>query len=315
MKHSIIILLFISIASTAFSQAKKPTLMVVPSDTWCNLNGYVKEFTVGEHTEKYSDFDRALLENIDLTLAISKIGELMSERGFPLKDLNATLKSLKQQEVEESLSTSKSGDMLAETPLEKITKVAKADIIIELTWNINKTGPMKSLTYNLRALDAYTNKQVAASSGTGDQTSFGEIAVLLEEAVIMHIDQFNNQLQNHFNDLFAQGREVSLICKRWSAAEVDFESYIGPNEEELGIIIEDWMAENTVQGRFNTTDFSANRLTFEQVRIPLQNEKGRAIDTRRWASSLVRMLRTEYQIEAKLTTKGLGQAIITIGEK
>ena len=31
-------------ATLSFGQAKKPTLMVVPSDVWCNQNGYMMEF-------------------------------------------------------------------------------------------------------------------------------------------------------------------------------------------------------------------------------------------------------------------------------
>jgi hypothetical protein len=56
-------------------------------------------------------------------------------------------------------------------------------------------------------------------------------------------------------------------------------------------------------------------MLFEQVRIPLYNEKNRALDTRGWAVGLQRMLRDKYQIEAKLMMKGLGQAQLVLGEK
>ena len=54
---------------------------------------------------------------------------------------------------------------------------------------------------------------------------------------------------------------------------------------------------------------------FEQVRIPLFNENGRALDARSWANGLRRELREKYGIESKLTIRGLGQAILTIGGK
>ena len=53
---------------------------------------------------------------------------------------------------------------------------------------------------------------------------------------------------------------------------------------------------------------------FEQVRIPLVNAQGRALDTRRWARGLVEKLR-QMGITSKLMVKGLGQATIVIGEK
>lgn len=315
MKKLLVIALFAFMAvGTCFAQAKKPTLMVIPSDIWCNQNGYMDSFDNQGHIEQYPNYEKALQSNLDLTLAISKLGEMMTERGFPLKDLSACLKSIKQEAAEESVTTSKDGDMLAETPLEKLTRVAKADIIIQLTWSMNVTGPKKSITFNLQGLDAYTNKQIAAASGTGAPSFSVETPVLLEESILAYIDQFNNQLQGHFDDLFANGREVSLLCKRWSGSELDFESEFGGNE--LSFIIDDWMAANTVEGRFSTSDASANRLVFEQVRIPVINPvNNRAMDTRTWANGLRKDLKDNYGVDAKLTTKGLGQAIITIGGK
>lgn len=309
----VITILVLAGTMAAFSQAKKPTIMVVPSDPWCTENGYMFRWDNQGVTEILPDYDLALKTNSNLALAISKIGEMMAERGFPLKDLAASLRSLRTEAAEESLTTSSSGDDVAESPLDKLKKVAKADIWIHLTYTLNKTGPKNSLTFNMQGIDAYTNKQVAAASGTGQPSFSVEIPVLIEEGVLSHIDQFNNQLQMFFDDLFENGREVSLVCRRWSGSPVDFETeYDG---DELGFLIEDWMAENTVSGRFSTSDTSENRMLFEQVRIPLYNDRGRALDTRTWANDLRKWLMDKYGIEAKLSTKGLGQAIITIGEK
>ena len=56
-------------------------------------------------------------------------------------------------------------------------------------------------------------------------------------------------------------------------------------------------------------------MNFEQVKIPLYDEKGRANDTRSWARGLQKYLKEKYKIESKLTTRGLGSAGIVIGEK
>ncbi len=238
-----------SVASVAcFGQAKKPTLMVVPSDAWCTKHGYVKTYDNQGVTEKYPDYQRALQEDTDLLLVISKLGEMMADRGFPLKDLEAAMRSIRTDAAEDAVTTSKDeGDVLAETPLEVLKRTAKADIILQLTWTVNKTGPKQSVTFNLRGLDSYTDKQVAAASGTGAPSFSAEVPVLLEESVLAHIDNFNNQLQNHFDDLFENGREVKLTCRRWSGSDVDFESEF--DGEELGFLIEDWVTENTEIGR------------------------------------------------------------------
>ena len=313
MKKIILTGLLLLGAAAAFSQAKKPTIMVVPSDVWCNQNGYVTRFDNQGTIETLPDYATALQSNSDLLLAISKIGEMMAERGFPLKDLAASLRTLRTEEAEESVTMSQDGDMIAESPVDKLKRVANADIWMQLTWTVNSVGPKKSLTFNLQGLDAYTDKQIAAASGTGEPTFSVELPVLLQEAIQSHIDNFNNQLQTFFDDLFTNGREITLTCRRWSGSDVDFETEFGG--EELGFLIEDWVAENTVNGRFSTAGATENRLTFEQVRIPLYNENGRAIDARTWANGLRRHLSQKYSIDAKLSTKGLGGAVITIGAK
>jgi len=303
-----IILLFI-LTFSGFSQAKKPTIMVVPSDVWCNQQGYVTEYNDMGTKSTIVDYKTALQKDPDLLLAISKIGEMMAERGFPLKDLASCLKTLDTEAAEESVTAEDQGG-IAESPIDKLRKVAKADIWMKLTWTINKVGPKRSLTFNLQGIDAYTDKQIAATSGTGEQTFSVELPILLEEAILVHIDQFNNQLQTYFDDLFTNGREVSLECKRTNDSDVDFESEF--DGDELSFLIEDWLAANTVEGRFSTSDVTENRMKFEQVRIPLATETGRALDTRTWANGLRKVLRSTYHLKAKLTTKGLGQAYIII---
>ena len=52
---------------------------------------------------------------------------------------------------------------------------AKADILIEVVWNINRRGPKRSVTYTLRGVEAYTNKQVAATQGTGEPSMAADV--------------------------------------------------------------------------------------------------------------------------------------------
>jgi hypothetical protein len=313
MKNILIVILFLSFTLNVFSQAKKPTIMIVPSDAWCNNNGYMMEFDNQGKVVKVPDYKKALQSNTDLLLVISKINELMAERGFPLKNLESAIKSLEGESAEDAMLTSKSGNGVSESPIDKLKKTAKADIWMQLTWTINATGPKKSITFNLQGIDAYTDKQIAGASGTGQPSFTAELPVLLEEAVLSHIDNFNSQLQKHFDDLFANGREVIVRIKKFDSFDGDLESeYDG---EELGTIIENWISANTVQGKFNTTDATENMMFFEQVRIPLYDDKNKALDPRGWLKGLQKTLKEKYTIDSKLMMKGLGQAQLVIGEK
>ena len=286
--------------------------MVVPSDLYCNQHGYMQRFDNQGQTENVPDYKRALQNDPQLLTGITVIGQMMADRGFPLKLMEQELKSLNEESAEDALLTSKSGSDVAESPVDRLKKKSKSDIILQVTWLVNRTGPKYSLTFNLQGIDAYTNKQIAACQGTGDPTFSAELPVLIEESIANHLETFTTQLQNHFDDMFENGREITLRVKKWEDSEFDLESEFGGTE--LSDIIEDWVSANTVKGRFNTSDATENFMYFEQVRIPLFDENQRAMDARRWTRGLINKLKT-LGVPAKLMMKGLGQATIVIGGK
>jgi hypothetical protein len=71
----------------------------------------------------------------------------------------------------------------------------------------------------------------------------------------------------------------------------------------LSNIIENWVHENTVKNRFSTLDATENMMLFEQVRIPLFNEKGQATDTRRWAFNLKKFTKFYYMTLGSFSLK------------
>lgn len=309
-----LIILTLLTVSISYSQAKKPTIMVVPSDAWCNINGYMMEFNNQGTSVKIPDYKRAFQENTDLLVVISKLNGLMAERGFPLKNMESALKTLESESAENAMLTSKSGAGVIETPVDRLKKVAKADIIMQITWTINQTGPKKSITFNLQGLDSYTDKQIATALGTGAPSFSAELPVLLEESVLAHIDNFNASLQKHFDDMFENGREIVVRIKKFDSWSNDLETEYA--SKELGTIIEDWMTANSVKGRFSTTDATENAMLFEQVRIPLYDATGKATDARAFLKGLQSYLKNApYTIPNKLMMKGLGQAVLVLGEK
>ena len=97
MKRLVLLMASLFVCATLFAQAKKPTIMVVPSDNWCVQNGYVQKFDNMGTEMILPDYRAALQQSSDLLLAISKINEMMAEREFPLKNLESSLKTLMNQ--------------------------------------------------------------------------------------------------------------------------------------------------------------------------------------------------------------------------
>lgn len=293
------------ISASMFGQAKKPSLMVVPSDLWCNSNGYVViEDNRGEKIP-VPDYRKALISDRYLIPVISKINGLMADRGFPLKNLESEVKALNTIAAEEAAITAKDGSQVMSTSLSQLRQRSRADIILQLTWSINETGPKRSVTYTLQGLDSYTNKEIATSTGTGEPSFTAEIPVLLEEAVNAHMDEFCERLQNHFDDLLTNGREVSMNIRVFDNAQgANLETEFGG--KELREIIDGWLYDNTVSHRFNLVTDTEVSMNLSEVRIPIYDERGRAMSAVNFGRSLQKYLRDQFQIQAKVDNAGLG---------
>lgn len=300
--------------NAGFDTAKKPSLMVVPSRNWCVRNGYMQQHESLGDTILIPDYRKAYDMDPQLNLVAAKVGNIMTSRGFDLRLMSNVLNTIQNERAEAMVLTSGSGAMLSESPVDMMRRVAKADIWMEVDWQLNKNGMQQSLTFNLSGIDAYTDEQIANCQGTGQPSYSSEVAVLMEEAVTNNLDNFNEQLFAKFNDWFTLGRQIGVQIQVWDSSEHNLESEV--NGEELGVLIEDYISAHTVNHQFTTDMATENRMIFSNVRIPMVDEAtGRAMDARRFGVGLQKYLRDYYQIVAKVMTKGLGQVTVVIGEK
>ena len=316
--QQLIIIALLLLTSFSYSQAKKPTLMVVPADNWCFENGYSEIYNNQGVIKDVPSYRIALQRDTDLDLVITQINGTLSQRGFDAKNLKSQLDKIERVGAEEAMRSSKYGGAeVSESPIDALKKVAKADIILKLGWTVNDDGMEKQVTFILKAIDSYTGKQIAQASGTGAPDFSSPLPILLEEAVASHIDSFLSELQTAFERWFEDGREINLGIRIWDDWDYDLESdEFG--DDELGFLIENWLDDNTVSGRYTTMDAEATMMNFEQVRIPMtylnKNGIAKGLDARRWAKGLSSYLK-EMGIENKLTIRGLGEATLYLGSK
>lgn len=325
MKRVLILGLLLMVSIFVMGQAKKPILMVIPSDSYCDRNNYLQEFTDETGAVRYvSDYNSIFksADSEDLRLVIAELSKLFAERGFPLKDLEQTLKSMNNASIEESLlSSSSSGASIKSTPLDMVKNNAQPDIILDLDYMVKTRGPQRFITYVLRAVDAYSNKVIAANSGDGEPSASATVNQLLEVAVLNYIDSFSDQLMAYFEDMAVNGREIVVKLKVWDNLDVNFETEYFFEDEELELvdIIDYWMQDYTVNHAPVRTRASENFINYEQVRIPLYKErKGRqsAIGAREFVNDLRSFLRKDpFFLDSKIYERGLGEVWLIIGEK
>lgn len=309
-----IILLWLSIigiSQNIFGQAKKPTLMVLPSDNWCEQRYFMTEFDNQGTKQKVPNYKQAFQEDTELGQVITKLNSLLIRKAFSPKVAEQELKSIEAKSAEDNMTRSvNSGAQIYESQLDKLRKRVKMDIVIQLWWKINKD---KSVSFTLEAFDSYTNKSIAAQSFNAAPSN-DIIPVKLEKAISNSFDSFLGDLQNHFEDMLTNGREILITLKRWDNWDKNFETEI--NGEELTDYINRWMNENTVNKRFNRTEATENIIIFEQVRIPIYDKYNNPMDAREFAKGLQKFLKANpFNYEVKLMQRGLGEAILIIGEK
>ena len=70
--------------------------MVVPANVWCTHNGYTQKYNNQGTITEIPDYKKALDNDLNLVNVITKIGELMAEKDFPLKDMASSIRSIEQ---------------------------------------------------------------------------------------------------------------------------------------------------------------------------------------------------------------------------
>jgi hypothetical protein len=316
MKKSLLFICFIY--SLHFSNAQvrptQPTVMVIPSDALLKeLNCFKYIDNQGVKTP-FPDYTSVFIEHPELKQVISKIGELFSDQGFALQDMEAALKQIRDEEAEDAVLQSRDGGDIAQSALDKVLIRAKPDIKLELTYSITPAGgPFRTVTFNIQAIDAYSNKQIASASGTGPNSTETIDSRLLEEAVLTYINNLQSQMQAHFDDLNKNGREVFVRVQVFEDAGFDLEEEF--DDQELNEQITDWMKKNTVNGTYRQAKLTENEIRFSNVRIPMFNTEGYAITASDFARELISYLKTTFKVKSKNISQGIGDIRIVLKGK
>ena len=314
-KIGIFIICLLSTTGGLMAQkATRPRVMVRPAETWCTENGYMSVHENHDIKELIPDYQVALQTNGDMTLVISKIESLMNDRGFRISNFLQAIRGVKAQAARNNGLTSKTtGNGIAVSFMDEINNMAKADVYFDVYWKVSKNGPKNTVSYTLSAYDTYTYNSIASASGTGSPSFTAEIPVLVEEAVMNNMDSFLEQLQGYFDDCIENGRAISLEINTFDEdGSIDMESlYDG---RELREIIEDWISDNSVNRSYNLVDDTETAMVFQDVRIPLYDERERPMNAGIYARSLRKYLES-LQIPVKQGNNTLGRCQLIIGQK
>jgi hypothetical protein len=310
--------LFLLIVSVVYSfaaiaqTAQKPIVMVVPEKAWCIQKGYTKD-------GKTVDYEKALLNN-DVLNAVTRMGAIMAERGYPLKLLSATLDAINNEGALDIALRSKGDGEMIEDDLDQLLRVANADIMVNIAFNRQNVGPRSQIEFRVTGVDAATLKQITGNIGRSS-ASGASFSTLVDEAVSGFMDSFSYQLLQSFQNTVKNGREGTFVFKIASDCPLNFESEVNVNGEsgELAEFIEYWISEHAVSQSFTQGGKSRVRLSFEQVHFPLFGKSGfggrqRAINAEGFIRSISKDL-ANLGISVSTTPIGIGKVYVVLGRR
>lgn len=315
LKESIVALMFLLSTTLTFSQAvNKPSIMVFPDDVWMNSNGYMKEVDNQGVKIMVPDYSKALL-NVELGQVITNVEKLMLERGYPLENLSQTLKSIQDASAIKNMETSQDGNSIEQGDKDLLLNTARPHLILYVSWSVESKGPKKAITFSLKAVDSGSNKPAGAASGTGNELIGASLPVMLETAVLSHIDNFNGQLMTYFNEMFAKGREITVEIQVYENSPKKLNSEINEDGDELSDDIKKWFKSNTVSGAFNLGPKTSTLMQLTSVRIPLRDEEGAAFSADDFGTKLRKYMKKTHQLVCSAYPVGTGKVVLVIGGK
>lgn len=296
------------------TKAMKPIIMVVPEKAWCINHGFTRD-----DDPNSPDYEKALRDD-DVLNVITKMGAIMQERGYPLKNLSSALDELKNEEAMDMALVSKNDGEIMENDLDKLTRVAQADILVNIAFTRANYGPRDMIEFRVTSIDAATNKQIGGEIGHSS-ASGAPITSLLNESVLGFIDQFSSSILRYFDDVITNGREGSVVFKIAQDCPLNFESEITLNGEtgELNEAIDYWMNEKTINGAFTQNGKTRTRLSYEQVRFPLFGKgkfggKQKAINMEGFIKPITTFL-SQFGLSVATTPVGIGKVYVVLGKK
>lgn len=290
-------------------QTQKPTMLVLPSDQLMQRFGCIRtEVSLGKQLQ-VRDYNSYLLADPDAKFIIASIQSAFIEFGYPLNDLEQTLKSINDEEMVDEVSGIKKDSKTI------LLTNARPDIILELDYDMvtdrSSRDYSKSLTYTLRAIDAFSNKVVASIQAAGVKNAKGNTASMMGEAIQKNSKDFTKQINNHFDDLIANGRDITMrvMIDANESFTMSDESIYGDTYADF---ILDYMKVNTLMGTYNLQRNTDTEMYFANVRIKTLNDNGTQYSAYDFARELSKALNKECGVKSKNVTQGLGDAMIII---
>lgn len=202
------------------NQAKQPSVMVVP--------------LVSEELENDADKLRAYIDSNPLVkISLSKIKETFDLKGFPTKDFIGALRVNKNRRL---LSASKSTSF---SVAKALIRDSKAEIIVYVDPDVVGTD-LKEVHFILSAQEAMTGTSFADATLSSGSFRTNDTIMLANRALATIGTNFFYQIEDGFNQMVEEGRDVSILIEFAEGCEVGPFTRLGAERKTLSRALLDW---------------------------------------------------------------------------
>lgn len=163
----------IAMTQVCHARIQKPSVMVVPDSTWCIDNGFATTSSAGVSP----DFTGFIAGTSEWDNVVSEINNIINQQGLDTVNLKT---------------------VLASHGPDSIYSASGADLILYLSWNIEKIGFRTSASVCLRALDRTNGKEAARINGQAPPSMRSDTATLIKDAIYGNIDAFCDMLYRYY---------------------------------------------------------------------------------------------------------------------
>lgn len=285
----------------------KPKLMIIPSDRMLKDEKCLTINTFNGKKTIIRDISGFIVKSEKSNSIISAIQKYFIQIGYPLNDLEQSLKSINNRQISDET------DNIAKDAKTLLLNTVSPDIILELDYQENvitgRTSRKSYINIALSAIDVYSDKVIAVSNKNNLDMSLDEY---LEKGITKDLEILEPQLRNYFTDIVANGREISFRVTLSNDCPINLSDMYNNAGDTYSDWIRRWVITNAKNGSANMVSNTKKEIAFTNVRISNVMDDGTQFNAYEFAGKFRKEFFKTFSLQLSNNSQGLGNALVII---
>lgn len=285
----------------------KPKLMIIPSDRMLKDEKCLTINTFNGKKTIIRDISGFIVKSEKSNSIISAIQKYFIQIGYPLNDLEQSLKSINNRQISDET------DNIAKDAKTLLLNTVSPDIILELDYQENvitgRTSRKSYINIALSAIDVYSDKVIAVANKNNLDMSLDEY---LEKGITKDLETLEPQLRNYFTDIVTNGREISFRVTLSNDCPISLSDMYNNEGDTYSDWIRRWVITNAKNGSANMVSNTKKEMAFTYVRISNVMDDGTQFNAYEFAGKFRKEFFKTFSLQSSNNSQGLGNALVII---